>query len=292
MKDMKVLLTGASGFIGQALAAGLDHCIVPMHMRDADLRDPAAVSAFVEKVRPDAVIHLAAKTEVAWSFDDYADVSHVNYVGTVNLAEAVCRHVPDAHFVFASTMETYGRHPEPWAPFTEDTPQNPCAPYAVAKVAAEKYLAYLTEVHGLDVTILRQTNTYGRRDNDFFVVERTVTQMLRSSICRLGAAEPIRNFLWIDDLVDLYQTVIGNPAAVGQTFVTGPDNAVTIAELAALVAKKTGFKGRIEWGTQPPRPGEVWYLNSDPAKARDVLGWVPTVDLDDGLDRTIAIWSG
>lgn len=288
---MRVLLTGASGFIGQALSAGLDHDIVPMHERDADLRDPDAVTRFVRRAGPEAVIHLAAKTEVAWSFDDYSDVSRVNYVGTVNLAEAVARHAPDAHFIFASTMETYGRQPQPWEPFTEATRQNPCAPYAVAKVAAEHYIRYLAEVSGLRYTILRQTNTYGRRDNDFFVVERIVTQMLRGDVCELGAPEPIRNFLYIDDLVELYRVVVGNEAAVGETFVTGPDNAVSISELADIIRAKLHWDGTIYWRTLPERPGEVWYLNSRADKARTLLGWEPKVTLHDGLDRTIVTWS-
>ena len=292
---MRILLTGASGFIGQALTAGLDHDIIPLHLISkrggvhGDLRVRSDMDRAVKQSRPDAVIHLAAKTEVAWSFDDYSDVSTVNYVGTVHLAEAVARYAPDAHLIFASTMETYGRQ-ETWEPFTEETPQNPCAPYAVAKVAAEKYISYLEQTAGLQATILRQTNTYGRTDNDFFVVERIITQMLAGQKIRLGNPDPIRNFLHISDLVELYRTVLSSDLR-GETFVTGPDNPYTIRNLALLIADLVDWDGNIEWNTQPPRPGEVFYLNSRPDKARELLGWEPKVNIVDGLTRTISAWS-
>lgn len=300
---MRILVTGANGFLGQALVKQLakEHEIIGMHERApsrpgpyteivADLRDREQINKAVMVALPDAVIHLGAKTEVAWSFDDYSDVSLVNYGGTVHLAEAVTRYAPSAHFVFASTMETYGRQPKPWGPFTETTPQNPCAPYAVAKVGAELYLRYLAETRGLRHTILRQTNTYGRVDNEFFVVERIITQMLRGATIRLGDPRPYRNLLHVDDLVWLYELVLSDRNAVGQTFVTGPDNALTIEALVGLIAELIGWEGEVVWNTQAPRPGEVWYLNSDPAKAEKYLGWSPRIGLREGLSRTIEAW--
>ena len=121
---------------------------------------------------PNFVVHLAARTEVEKSFGEPVSFSAINYVGTVNLVEC-CRRLPDLKlFVFASTMETYG-----WQPisdlvkrqgtlaeapvFDETTPQNPNAPYAVAKVGCEKYLEYAGRAYGIPWVALRQTNCYG-----------------------------------------------------------------------------------------------------------------------------------
>lgn len=296
---MRILITGASGFIGKAVVEAFtaEHEIVELHERQghgliADLRDPDAVNRAVREALPDAVIHLAAKTQVAWSFEDYSDVSRVNYDGTVHLAEAVSRFAPAAHFLFASTMETYGRQPQPWEPFTEETPQHPCAPYAVAKVGAERYIEYLAETRGLKFTILRQTNTYGRTEDEFFVVERIISQMLRGKQIRLGSPEPWRNFLHIDDLISLYRRVLFEKPreAQGEIFVTGPRNAIQIPELVELIGSLMGWDGEVEWGTAAPRPGEVWYLNSDPAKAYALLDWQPQISLEEGLQRTIEAW--
>jgi nucleoside-diphosphate-sugar epimerase len=191
----------------------------------------------------------------------------------------------------ASTMETYGHQDPANGPFTEDTPQHPMAPYAVAKLATEKYLAYMRYAYGFRSTVLRQTNSYGRTDNDFFVVERIVTQMLRGDVCNLGDPDPVRNFLWIGDLVALYRAIVDQPEkAAGETFVTGPDNALTIRKLAEKIQVQLGWTGSVNWHTIPPRVGEIFFLSSNPAKAKAVLGWEPTVDLDEGLRRTIEIW--
>lgn len=287
---MRLLLTGASGFIGQHLVREFDdYDVIPASEANMDLRDPSQVDVMVARVQPHVVLHLAARTEVAWSFSAYYDVSNVNYLGTVALAEANRRFNPNLQlFVLASTMETYGHHTTR-RPFTETTEQKPAAPYAVAKVAAEKYLEYMDYAYGFPYTTLRQTNTYGRSDNDFFVVERIITQMLRSGVCELGDPEPYRNFLHIDDLVGLYRAVV-DQRPVGETFVTGPANALTIEDLAEKVRGIIEWEGVIEWQTQPKRPGEIYYLNSDPAKAKACLGWSPQIGLDEGLRRTVELW--
>lgn len=312
MSAPRLLITGVSGFVGQAAVAAM-HDEFEIHglyehpastaknpqlpadrQHVCDLRDAGAVETLVEKINPAFVIHLAARTEVALSFANYHEVGEINYLGTVTLAEACRKYAPDLGlFVMASTMETYGHHDRAGGPFAEGTPQRPMAPYAVAKLACEKYLAYMAYAYGFPSTILRQTNAYGRRDNDFFVVERIVTQMLRGDVCNLGDPEPWRNFLWIRDLVALYERILAAPTlAVGETFVTGPDNALPISALAEKIRGRLGWTGRINWHTIPPRPGEIFYLDSRPDKARRMLGWTPTVGLDEGLDRTIALWRG
>lgn len=307
----KILVTGVSGFLGQYLAKALltdGHDVHGMYehpesmdknpelLEDnkhlANLRSKTEVEAVVKKVQPNIVIHLAAKTEVALSFANYAEVSEVNYLGTVNLAEACRQFAPDFKlFLMASTMETYGHQDPKNGAFTEETEQRPMAPYAVAKLACEKYLRYMEYAYNFPFCALRQTNTYGRTDNDFFVVERIVTQMLKGNYCGLGEPDPVRNFLWVDDLIDLYLAVIDQiDKAKGEIFVTGPDNALRIDELADKIKAKLNWQGRIEWHTIEKRPGEIYYLNSNPAKAERVLGWKPKVSLDEGLDKVIAIW--
>jgi UDP-glucose 4-epimerase len=254
-----------------------------------DLRNGEEVEWYVRRTDPQIVIHLAAKTEVAWSFDDYEDVSDVNYIGTVRLAEACRKYCSDFQmFLMASTMETYGHQPQE-IPFNENTPQNPAAPYAVAKVAAEKYLAYMKYAYQFPYVILRQTNTYGRDRNDFFIMERIITQMLNGKVVNLGNPYPIRNFLWIDDLIDLYMTIL-EKRPIGETFVTGPNNGITIKNLMHRIAYHLNWRGEVNWDTTPKRPGEIYYLNSNPMKAKILLGWEPKVSLDEGILRTIDLW--
>lgn len=298
---MKILITGLSGFIGSYLQRRLSSKYDIFDL-DCDLRDHVKVSERLKQVNPDFIIHLAARTEVEKSFYEQITFSEINYTGTVNLIECA-KDLPNLKlFVFSSTMETYGWHPtsdlvrddQPYElpVFDEETPQNPNAPYAVAKVGCELYLKYAARAYNFPFTAFRQTNTYGRWDNDFFVVEQIITQMLKNpNEIHLGYKKPYRNFLWIDDLINLYETVLEQPEqARGEIFCTGPDNAVTIDTLVDMIAKKIGWTGTINWDTKPKRHGEVYVLNSTSAKATRLLGWKSKVELNDGLDRTIKIW--
>lgn len=298
---MKILVTGLSGFIGQYLNQRLAgrHEIYDL---GCDLLEAWKVDYRLQEVKPDIIVHLAARTEVEKSFYEQDTFAQVNYVGTVNMIEAA-KKLPNLKlFLFSSTMETYGWQPESdeiaegltfkLPVFDENTPQHPNAPYAVAKVGGEKYLEYAGRAFGLRYCILRQTNAYGRFDNDFFVVEQIISQMLKNpDEINLGYAKPYRNFIFISDLLDLYETIIDNPdRAAGEVFCTGPANAIGIYNLAWLIASKIGWEGKIHWNTKPHRPGEIFVLNSTNAKATRLLGWEPKVSLDEGLDRTIAIW--
>ena len=300
---MKILITGHSGFIGQHLVSRLKNKHQILFLEN-DLRDHQGVKSEIAYKLPDVVVHLAARTEVEKSFYEQTLFSDINYTGTVNLIES-CRAIPNLkNFVFASTMEVYG-----WQPisdiirdgkedtnnipaFDESTPPNPNAPYAVAKYACEKYLEYAHRSYGLPFTAIRQTNAYGRKDNNFFVTEQVISQMLSNpNEINLGYGDPYRNFIYIDDLLDAWETIINNPdKCQGEIFCIGPDNAIRIRDYVDLIARKIGWKGQINWGTKPNRPGEIYLLNSSNKKIAAKLGWGPKIELSEGLDLTIAVW--
>ena len=298
---MRILITGHSGFIGQHIVARLTDKH-DLFLLKSDLRDHVAVRDEVHAANPEVIVHLAARTEVEKSFYEQTVFSEINYVGTVNLIEAASQLSNLKNFVFASTMEVYG-----WQPisdlirdgneseievFDETTIPNPNAPYSVAKFACEKYLEYASRSYNFPYTIIRQTNAYGRKDNDFFVTEQIITQMLKNpNEINLGYGVPYRNFLYIDDLIDAWETVIDYPdKCVGQLVCLGPDNAIRISDYVDMIAKKLNWEGKVNWNTKPSRPGEIYLLNSSNAKLTNMTGWEPKVSLSDGLDRTIEFW--
>ena len=263
---MRIFITGADGFIGQHMVERLKDKH-ELGFLSEDLRDHAKVAMQISTFDPEIIVHLAARTEVEQSFYEQITFSDINYTGTVNLIE-VAKELPNLkNFVFASTMEVYGWQPisdiirdgkeEGIIAFNEATPPNPNAPYAVAKYGCEKYLEYAHRSYGLPFTAIRQTNAYGRKDNDFFVTEQIITQMLRNpDEINLGYGEPYRNFIYIDDLLDAWQAVIENPdKCQGEIFCIGPDNAIKIKDYVKLVAKKLNWTGHVNWNTKPKRPG-------------------------------------
>jgi len=298
---MKILITGSSGFIGQHLLPRIREIGEVCELK-SDLTDHRAIRDEVKSVSPDIIVHLAARTEVQKSFYEQVSFSEVNYVGTVNLIEA-CRQIdPMPYFVFASTMEVYGWQPvsdevehtgtyKESVAFDENTVPHPNAPYAVAKLGCEKYLEYAERAYGLRWTAMRQTNCYGRKDNDFFVTEQIISQMLKGDVCNLGYSEPYRNFIYIDDLLDAWMTLITNAdKCSGEIFTIGPDEPRKIRDCATYIAEQLNWKGTINWNTKDPRHGEIWWLNSNHKKLTELTGWYPKVSYEDGIARTISHW--
>jgi len=297
---MKLLLTGSSGFIGQHLIPGLERNFELNHLK-SDLTDHKAVREEVGNVQPDLIVHLAARTEVEKSFYEQTAFSEINYVGTVNLIESASKVKKLKNFVFASTMEVYG-----WQPisdeiqkngrtsinvaFDEHTQPNPNAPYAVAKYGCEKYLEYAHRCLGLPFTALRQTNCYGRKDNDFFVTEQIISQMIKNpDEINLGYGEPYRNFIYIDDMISVWHSVINeyDKCNDGKIFTIGPNDPIKIKTYVDKIGKKMGWNGKVNWNTKPARPGEIYWLNSNNNLITATIGWKPKTSLDEGLDKTI-----
>jgi len=306
---MRILVTGTTGFVGSRLlerlaeigghdlyslqryvtgryVLGADHGVKVIF---CDLRDHFAVKCAIREMQPEVVFHLAAISPVSYSYDHPNEVLDANLTGTVNLAEACLREVPHfKQFLFASTSETFGNGP---VPKREDTPQAPNSPYSVSKHAAEKYVMYMWDAYKFPMTVLRPFNTYGRRDNTHFLVERMLVQMLRGDTVKLGDPTPERDLLYVDDHVEAYLACLARPqASIGQAFNFCTGEKLTVRELADKMRPITGFKGQILWDTIPRRPLDIQVLYGDSSKAQSVLGWEAKVGLDEGLRRTADFW--
>lgn len=304
---LRVLVTGATGFIGGHLVPrlvergcdvySLERYVTGRYVLGqrrevktvfGDLKEYFAVKRIVQEVQPDVVIHLAAVSPVAYSYDHPHEVIETNLLGTVNLAESCLREVPDfKQFLFASTSETYGNGP---TPKTEETPQNPNSPYAVSKFASEKYLLYMRDAYSFPVTILRNFNTYGRKDNTHFVVERTIVQMLQEKNITLGDPTPVRDFQYVDNHVNSFLTCLDMQEAKGEIFNFCTGRSISIKQLTELIGELIGFNGEIIWNTIPARPLDIKELVGDYSKAKRLLGWEPKVTLEEGLRLTIDFW--
>ncbi|MHA1753226.1 MAG: NAD-dependent epimerase/dehydratase family protein [Candidatus Helarchaeota archaeon] len=306
---MRILVTGATGFIGSHLVDQLlerNHEVFALERyitgryvlgkkRDfltvfGDLRNYFTIRNIIKEVQPEVVFHLAAISPVSYSYDHPNEVLDVNLTGTVNLAEACLREIPAfKHFLFASTSETFGNGP---LPKKEDTPQFPNSPYSVSKFGAEKYLLYMKDAYNFPVTILRPFNTYGRKNNSHFVVERIITQMLlQKDEVRLGDPNPVRDLLYVDDHVNAYLTCFENPdTSIGEIFNFCTGVGTKISDLVEKIKSFTNYEGKIYWNTIPARPLDILKLIGDYSKAKKVLGWKPRYSLDEGLKLTIDYW--
>jgi nucleoside-diphosphate-sugar epimerase len=308
MKIEKVLVTGGSGFIGSHLIPkllelghdvySLERYVTGRYILGGrrmvktvfgDLRDLFAVRKILREIQPEAVIHLASISAVSYSYDHPNEVLETNFLCTLNLAESCLREIPHfRQFLFAGTSEEYGN--QETFPIKEDAELHPNSPYAVSKVASDKYLQYMRDAYDFSVTILRNFNTYGRKNNTHFVVERMTTQMLKEKVVMLGEPSPVRDFLYVDDHVNSYLTCLGNEKAIGEVFNFCTGHGTSIAQLVDLIKELTNFKGKVIWNAIPKRPLDITKLRGDFSKAEKLLGWKPKYTLKRGLKATINFW--
>jgi GDP-mannose 4,6-dehydratase len=317
----KVLVTGITGFIGSSLAEKLiekdydvyglikyvvsrdikklDHISKNLTFVTCDITDYTSIRNTLKNINPDFVVHLAALSPVRLSFDHTFEFQQTNYIGSLNIAHAMLE-LPDPEYrrlIVASTAEVYGIQPEN-KPFTEDMPLKPSSPYSVSKAAMDMYIRMMMKSFNLNATIMRCVNTYGRKFDTGFIVEYLVTEMLKGNKIYIGAPDSIRDYMYVDDHVNAYIMAMESPKARGEALNAATGVGIKNRDLAFKIAEKIGFdKDNIFLGAYPPgypsRPlaSDQPYLVLDATKIRSMLGWKPTVTLDEGLERVIEHWS-
>lgn len=314
-----ILITGITGFIGMHLARSLTQkgyevygVTKPSMSRDITafkdfLRDVAVLTADVsdyqsiyntlKAVDMDTVVHLAALSPLRDSFEKPFSYVQSNIVGTMNVAYSVLN-LPDFEnrkLIYASSAEVYGI--QKVKPTKEEAALNPSSPYAVTKAATDMYLRMLTKVHGLNVTVMRCTNTFGRKLDTSFFVEYAVTNMLKGNRLYVGAPNSVRDYMYVDDHVNAYIKAIEHPKIKGEAFNFSTRIGRTNKEVAFQIADTIGYnKKNIVLGMYPPnypmRPikSDQPFILLDNTKARKMLGWEPKVGFKEGLARVVSYW--
>lgn len=312
-----VLITGITGFIGSRLATRLvkegynvhglvrhsserelsriREIISQVHLIEGDLGTLHSILSAVEASQPEIIFHLGALTPVRLSFDDPYPYIATNFEGTVNLVHAILGEAPNARLIAASTAEVYG-----WQngekPIAEDALLNPASPYAVTKSAADQYVQMANRVYHLKGTVLRPINSYGRTGEGGFFTEYLISKMLTGETCYVGAPDSVRDYMFAEDHVSAYTLAAKTPKSIGQAYNVSPGNPITNSELAKILTRMTGFKGKIVFGSYPPgypqRPKsqDPQYLVLDSTKISKELNWKPSYSLESGLKLTVDLW--
>lgn len=303
---MRIIVTGGTGFIGSNLILelqkqehevyNLERYVTGRYNGEkicptvfADLRDGYAIRKIIRNIDPEIVVHTAAISAVSYSYDHSQEVIENNLIGTINLAESCLRESNNfKQFLFAGTSEEYGNNG--YDIQLETNPLLPASPYAISKMACEQYLRYMKEAYDFPTTILRPFNTFGRKNDTHFLIERTIVQMLTKKAVKLIDPTPVRDWMYVDDHVNAYIACIGNRKSIGETFNFCTGKSFTIKQTVDKIAKLIGYGGNIEWRAGPERPTESKIIVGNYDKAKKVLGWAPKYTLDEGLQETINYW--
>lgn len=305
-----VLVTGADGFVGRFLVndllarghrvtAGLEHKSDGLHSDVGqaifDLLVPETVDALVDNVKPDVILHLAAQSMVAKSWDEPETTVMVNTVGTIHLVNAVARCSPSTKIITVGSSEEYGMTAAEGVPLTEDHSCRPQNPYASSKLAAGQIALQMARQKQLKLIHLRPFNHFGPGQREGFVVSDFASQIakieakLASPIIHVGDLSARRDFTDVRDVVRAYILMVENEVESGVYNICSgiPRSAQEILD-AMLALADPSIEVKVDPGRF--RPSEVPLFVGSRQKLNIALGWEPIIDLHQSIRDTLDEW--
>ena len=306
---MKILITGGAGFIGSHLCDKYTkegHAVLCLdnfmsgnlmnvrHLLDyrnfklikGDVRDFDLLEKIMRDV--DVVFHLAAQIHVDRSCIEPKLTYDVNVMGTQKVLE-VARIYDAKKIIYASTSEVYGS--AQYAPIDENHPLNAPHPYGASKIAADRMCYAYIQTYGMNISIIRLFNIFGPRQRDvgYGGVISIFTRRVLSNVSPIiyGDGTQTRDYTYIEDAVRAYDLVLNHNEPINEPINFGTGKEVSIIDLANKIIDLCGKKGDIEPVHVEPRIGEVKRLIADATKAKDLLGWTPKYNLEEGLKEFV-----
>jgi nucleoside-diphosphate-sugar epimerase len=302
---MRYLVTGGAGFIGSNtvdellrrghsvtvlddLSAGKEENLAGVRGKidfvRGSITDPDTCAKAVRGA--DYVIHLAARTSVPRSVKDPVETNRINIDGTLNVLVAA-RDAKVKRLVYAASSSAYGETPT--LPKVETMQATPLSPYGVTKYVGELYAQVFGRVYGLENVCLRYFNVFGPRQDPTSQYSGVLS---RFSLALLDGAQPqvygdgeqSRDFTYIENVVDLNLRACEAAGASGKVFNGGTGARITLNQVLQTLGKISGKNATAKY--EPPRTGDILHSQADITEARNVLGYEPKVNFEQGLRRT------
>jgi GDP-4-dehydro-6-deoxy-D-mannose reductase len=312
----RVLITGATGPVGSALAAELlarpdievhifkrwrsdtrplAALLDRLQFHEGDIEDPYAVAAAVRNAAPDIVYHLAAQSYPSASWDAPMATLRVNVEGTTNLLEAVRANAPRARVHIAGSSAQYGIVDPRDVPIAESHPMRPGSPYGVSKVAQELLGLQYHDSYGMHVIVTRSFNHVGPHQGDRCSIQTFCRQMAlieaerQAPAIMVGNLEPRRDFTHIADVARALWLLMerGRP---GTTYNLCSGRATRIGDIVALVQARGRVPTTVQVDPARLRPVDEPVLQGDNTRLRADTGWEAQVGMEQIVDELLAYW--
>ena len=283
----RILVTGASGFIGKALVARFENKsldVISMNSINGDIADSKTLMKYSD-VDIGRVFHLAAKTFVPDSWDDPQGFYRTNVFGTANVLEfCKVRNIP---LTFVSAY-IYGQ-PDT-LPITEDSSIRPNNPYALSKCLAEEICKFYGDVYRLPVVVIRPFNIYGIGQNEKFLIPSIIKQALSSQTIVVRDLEPKRDFIYVDDVIDALMITL-NWIQGYHVYNVGSGHSLSVKEVIDVIQKTVGTRKEIVCHSVA-RSNEIHDVTADISKAERELRWRPRFSFEEGIKRVVLSQGG
>ena len=281
---MRALVTGSGGFVGshlcrylQSLGDTVIECPGPDGPNALDITDGPSVCRRIADSSPDAIIHLAGVSSVAWSHSNPEKTFLINCVGTVNVLEAVRQGAPRCKVLIVGSGEMYGPVSVGKRAHEQDS-LRPLSPYAASKCAAEEAARQFASAYDVHAICTRPFNHLGDGQSAQFVVPsfaRQIIEIKRNLRVQLevGDLTPVRDFTHVEDVVRAYRLLLDH-AESGATFNICSGQPLSIGELLDTFLSISGVKAEIKVESSRLRPVEIPWLVGDASRIREI-GWRP-----------------
>jgi UDP-glucose 4-epimerase len=298
---MKILVTGAGGFIGAAVVAEalrsghevigtirpggddgrLSNLKSKFNLISVDLRDTALVASVMREYRAEVIVHAAWSGVNNKSRSDNLQITD-NIATSCHLLEAGANHGA-SKFVGLGSQGEYG-------PFERkiketDLPR-PTTLYGASKLAVHYLTQQLADRAGISYAWVRIFSTYGPGDNPHWLIPMLVNQMLNGQRPKTTLGKQFWDYVFIDDLARAVVSIATQPAAKG-VFNLGSGQPVQVRSIVEKIRDLTATKLELIFGEIPYRPDQVWYMEADISRLKTVTGWSPEVDINAGLATTV-----
>ncbi len=298
----RILVTGSTGFIGSNLARHfalrkaevhtilrrssnqwrIDGAPGQIYNHVVDLSDYVGLKETVSKVRPDFIIHTA--TYGGHSFQrDEDTIYNSNFTGTMNLVKA-CKDIDYKAFINTGSSSEYGSKDKR---MEEGDQADPNSDYGISKAAATMYCRTVAKRDKKPIVTLRLFSPFGYYDDPNRLIPTVILSGIAGKPPLLASRAFVRDFIFIEDIVDAYEKTIGSDAIAGEVLNIGSGHQSSIGEVADLIVSMTGNKVVPIWGNTPKRDNEPSMWEASISKAQSLIGWQPKFSLEKGLKKTV-----